>query len=83
MSISTPFIQRPIATILLSVGLFLAGAVAYRRSMFIELKGFDEANDHVKGCGFPCAIRPQQTYNLALRDIERHIVYNRALFIFF
>jgi multidrug efflux pump len=29
MNFSTPFILRPVATILLSVGLFLAGAVAY------------------------------------------------------
>jgi hydrophobe/amphiphile efflux-1 (HAE1) family protein len=30
LNFSLPFIERPIATILLSVGLFLAGAVAYR-----------------------------------------------------
>src|SRR5579883_3104408 len=29
MNVSAPFIRRPIGTILLSVGLFLAGAVAY------------------------------------------------------
>jgi multidrug efflux pump len=29
MNFSTPFIRRPVATILLSLGLFLAGAVAY------------------------------------------------------
>src|SRR5690349_3050506 len=30
MGFSTPFIQRPVATILLAIGLLLAGAVAYR-----------------------------------------------------
>ncbi len=30
MNFSAPFIARPVATILLSIGLFLAGAVAYR-----------------------------------------------------
>src|ERR1700719_3817180 len=30
LNFSLPFIERPIATILLSVGLFLVGAVAYR-----------------------------------------------------
>jgi multidrug efflux pump len=29
MNVSAPFIRRPVATILLSIGLFLAGAVAY------------------------------------------------------
>jgi multidrug efflux pump len=29
MNFSTPFIARPVATILLSIGLFVAGAVAY------------------------------------------------------
>jgi len=30
MDISGPFIRRPVATILLSLGLLIAGAVAYR-----------------------------------------------------
>ncbi|HKD30393.1 MAG TPA: efflux RND transporter permease subunit, partial [Xanthobacteraceae bacterium] len=30
MNFSLPFVERPIATVLLSVGLFLAGTVAYR-----------------------------------------------------
>src|SRR5271165_3227169 len=41
MSFSTPFILRPVATILLSLGLFLAGAVAYLQLPVASLPNLD------------------------------------------
>jgi len=46
-NISLPFIERPIATILLSVGIFLAGAVAYRFLPVAALPNVEFATIHV------------------------------------
>src|SRR5262249_45978484 len=47
LNFSLPFIARPIATILLSVGLFLAGAVAYRFMPVAALPNVEFPTIHV------------------------------------
>jgi multidrug efflux pump len=47
LNFSLPFIERPIATILLSVGLFLAGAVAYRFMPVAALPNVEFPTIHV------------------------------------
>jgi multidrug efflux pump len=71
MSFSTPFIKRPVATILLSLGLFLAGAVAYMLLPVAALPNIDIPGI-VIFVGRPGA-DPATMANSVAAPLERHL----------
>lgn len=71
MNVSAPFIRRPIGTILLSAGLFLAGAVAYYNLPVASLPIVEQAAVRVSA-SLPGA-DPETVAATVAAPLERHI----------